>query len=77
MNTDLAPNIDNIDLNGCDVDLQFSSSITLTVTKNGNEIVEKYDPKGIAQVRKRFNSGGGNYIEDRIKVFVDTLNAVK
>ena len=76
MNKDLTPNIDNIDLNGCNVDLQFGSSITLTVTKNGKEIVEQYDPKGIAEVRKRFNRGGGNYIEDRIKVFVDTLNAV-
>jgi hypothetical protein len=77
MNKDLTPNIDNIDLNGCNVDLQFGSSITLTVTKNGKEIVEQYDPKGIAEIRKRFNKCSVNYIEDRIKVFVDTLNVIK
>ena len=73
MNSDLIPNIDSIDLKGCHVDIQSGSNITLTVSNDGKEIVEQYEPKGIAEVRKRFNRGGGNYIEDRIKVFVDTL----
>ena len=77
MNKDLKPNIDKIDLNGCNVQMQFGSSITLTVDKNGKDIVEQYDSKGIAEMRKRFNNGGGNYIEDRIKVFVNALNAVE
>lgn len=75
MNEDLKPNISNIDLKGCKVGIKLGSCITLTVDKLGNEIVEKYDPKGISEIRKRLNRGGGNYIKDRIKVFVEVLSS--